>query len=79
MLPPTVGPAMKITGRPTDEVLVLQADGATPGSAINFSGFLNVGGGAVATLNNAPSAGDPTTWLPVLINGVPYAMPVWAL
>lgn len=37
----------------------------------------NGAAGAVGTLNNAPTAGDPTKWIPIVDNGVTRYIPAW--
>lgn len=47
--------------------------------AVEFTTFVDAAAAAAGTLTNAPSAGDPAMWLPITINGVAHAIPVWAV
>lgn len=64
----------QIAGRAN--LILFHAGGAEP-AAIDFELFPDQAGAAAGTLLNAPSVGDPTFWVPVLINGVEYAIPAW--
>lgn len=46
-------------------------------SGVTLNNVVSVPGVGLGTLTNAPSAGNPTTWLPVTINGVVGKIPVW--
>lgn len=49
----------------------------TNGAAVNFIGTSGAGAGA-GTLANAPTAGDPADWVPILFNGNVRYLPAWA-
>lgn len=42
-----------------------------------ISNQTNQAGAGAGTLGNAPAAGNPTFWLPVVVNGVNRAIPCW--
>jgi hypothetical protein len=42
-----------------------------------FANQVTAAGGGAGTLLNAPAAGNPTFWVPVRVNGVDGAFPVW--
>lgn len=44
---------------------------------LRFNNFTNGAGAAVGTLNNAPTAGDPTEWMRVSYNGNIRYIPMW--
>lgn len=46
-------------------------------AAVDFLNTTDAAGAAAGTLTNAPTAGDPTRWLPVLIDGVEHYIPCW--
>jgi hypothetical protein len=58
-------------------------DAVTEGqSGWQQDGYLNktptsAAGSSVGTLANAPHAGPPDFWLPVVVNGLKYAYPLW--
>lgn len=54
---------------PTVEVLTSQG--------FKLSGQVDGAAAAAGTLNNAPTAGDPTFWLPVNVNGTIRFIPCW--
>lgn len=47
------------------------------GSLFTGTGFISGAAGNVGTLTNAPSAGDPTFWLKVSVNGTIRFIPCW--
>lgn len=72
--------------------LVTPVLGAATGTSVSLSGDITTGTGtlhrtsvaltngaaaAVGTLNNAPSAGNPTKWIPIVDNGVTRYIPCW--
>lgn len=44
---------------------------------LRFANQTNQAAANVGTLNNAPAAGDPAVWIPVVVNGVNRAVPAW--
>jgi len=42
-----------------------------------FTGQTNQAGAGGGTLTNAPAAGNPAIWIPVVVNGVNRAIPAW--
>jgi hypothetical protein len=44
---------------------------------LQFVGQTNQAAAAVGTLNNAPAAGDPAIWVPIVVNGVNRSFPAW--
>lgn len=44
---------------------------------LDFRNQTNQAAAAAGTLNNAPAAGDPAMWVPVVVNGVNRAVPAW--
>lgn len=44
---------------------------------LDFRNQTNQAAAAAGTLNNAPAAGDPAFWIPVVVNGVNRAVPAW--
>ncbi len=49
---------------------------STNGASVNFIGTSGAGA-AAGTLLNAPTAGNPTDWIPVLFNGNVRYLPAW--
>lgn len=43
----------------------------------NLTAYANGAGANVGTLNNAPTAGDPTKWIPIIDNGITRYIPAW--
>jgi len=64
-------------------IVVKAANPTLTGVTITSDGSLHFllqttdAGGQAATLTNAPTAGNPTFWLRVTIDGVPLAIPAW--
>jgi hypothetical protein len=77
VLAPTSGVSMLVHGLPNQAAIQINADAGAPGAMFDFNTTNTAGGGAAGTLNNAPSAGDPAAWIPVLIGGVAYKIPAW--
>lgn len=46
-------------------------------AAVNFLNTVNQAAAAGGTLTNAPAAGNPTFWLPILVAGVIKSIPCW--
>lgn len=44
---------------------------------LDLRGQTDQAGAAAGTLNNAPAAGNPAIWVPVVVNGVNRAVPAW--
>lgn len=66
--------ATDIAGRAN--LLLLQGGSPEP-AAIEFSGYTDQAAAGAGTLANAPTAGDPTFWIPIRIGGVAFAIPAW--
>jgi len=47
-------------------------------SNFNPSNATNGAGASSGTLTNAPTAGNPAFWIPVIINGSTYYIPAWS-
>lgn len=48
-------------------------------AAVDFLNTTDAAGASTGTLGNAPAATDPDRWLPLLIDGVAYAVPAWLI
>lgn len=76
------------TGGVTDRVTIDSGGGVsfvngatltiTTDTGLRLSSQTSGAGANVGTLTNAPSAGNPAFWLPVLINGLARFIPAWA-
>jgi len=47
------------------------------GQVFSIDGLADAAGAAAGTLANAPTAGDPSFWMPITIGGTVYAFPLW--
>jgi hypothetical protein len=71
-------PTLAVTAPDSNTAIpVITLTGQANNHAINYSGFTNQAAAAVGTLNNAPAAGNPAFWVPIEVNGVLRAFPVW--
>ncbi len=76
----------------TNKTLTAPVIGAATGTSLNLSGAITTGsttlhatsvaltngaGAAAGTLSNAPTAGNPTKWIPINDNGVTRYIPTW--
>lgn len=59
------------------ENLVIDGNGGAGQGSIRLNGLTNGAGAAAGTLANAPSAGDPSFWIPISIAGAVRFIPAW--
>lgn len=59
------------------ENLVIDGNGGAGQASIRLNGLTNGAGVAAGTLANAPSAGDPSFWIPISIGGLARFIPAW--
>lgn len=59
------------------ENLVINGSGGAGQGSIRLNNLTNGAGAAAGTLANAPSAGDPSFWIPVSIAGATRFIPAW--
>lgn len=50
---------------------------STNGAAVDFLGTTSGAGAGAGTITNAPSAGNPSHWLPILVAGAVRYIPCW--
>lgn len=72
----TIG-AASVLGTVTPQVTILASNGGIGVPNLRFDNVADGAAAAVGTLNNAPSAGNPTFWLPVNIAGNVRYIPCW--
>lgn len=66
------------TIQPVSSRLRILKGGAANGAAVQFDNVTDGAGAGAGTLTNAPSAGDPSFWLPIVIQGVGVRyVPCW--
>ena len=76
----TIAPAGTVTiGTPSaaGENLVIEGFGGAAQPSIRLNNLTSGAGAAAGTLTNAPSAGDPSFWIPVNIAGNVRYIPAW--
>lgn len=56
---------------------VLTVPGVTTAALTSTGTFTSGAGAQVGTLTNAPAAGNPTTWIKIVDNGVTRFIPAW--
>jgi hypothetical protein len=62
----------------TGNAFVAAQIGTTNDPGLIMTGLANFAGAAIGTLTNSPSAGNPTIWVQVSVNGVYYKLPLWS-
>lgn len=68
--------ASGVGGQAVADRLAITTPG-TDGAAVDFRNVVDGAGAGAGTLTNAPTAGDPVFWLPILFNGAVGYVPVW--
>jgi hypothetical protein len=69
--------AASVLGTVITQVSIVPSTGAAGQANLRIDNVTSGAAAAVGTLNNAPSAGDPTFWLPVNIAGNIRYIPCW--
>lgn len=69
--------AITFGGAGNRQVIIAGTAWGAGAASLRFNGLTSGAAAAAGTLNNAPSAGDPSFWLPVSIAGAVRYIPCW--